>query len=215
MPAPYSFTRRTDGPGNPVFAAHMNEVQQAIEELGALVAPSFIAGQARGSETALSGQFVSNVITSNALYATPFWTGEDGVIFTTLSIMVNTAAAGNARLGIYSAHPTMPYAPNALLLDAGTVSVSTTGVKTIDIADTLYQGASPHRLIWLALVANVTPILHTFIFAKHPSIPFDGVGAVPAGGYYMNHTYAALPATFDNPPDGLTNVMPAIWTVIG
>jgi len=67
-----------------------------------------------------------------------------------LLLEVTTAVAGSIRLGIYSADT--DWQPVALILDAGTVDCSTTGVKSISINQTL----SPGRYL-LVLVSDVGP----------------------------------------------------------
>lgn len=67
-----------------------------------------------------------------------------------IAVEVNTAAASQvARLGIYEADA--DGLPSTLLLDAGTVSVATTGVKTITISQAL--SAQPY---YLAIVTQTT-----------------------------------------------------------
>jgi hypothetical protein len=217
MAIPYSFTRRTDGPGNPVFAAHMNEVQQAIEELAAKIGPSFVAGNRYGADTVVpGGGFTTDAgaaIVANRLYAVPFWTGPAGCMFTNLNINITVAAAGNVRMGIYDSLTTPPFYPGALLLDASTLAHTGTGVKTSDITDTLYTGSYPSRLLWLAAVFSTVPTVRQWNQSS-PIVPLDSGGSVQ-GGIYMDHTFGALPATFDNPPDGTLLGVPHIWTVAG
>src|SRR3972149_8293306 len=67
----------------------------------------------------------------NTLYATPFC-APTPVTYTSIVIEVTTLAAGaSMRLGIYRDNGGVP---GALGLDGGTVSVGTTGAKSISIS---------------------------------------------------------------------------------
>ena len=214
MAQPYSFTRRSDGAGNTIFAAHINELQQAIETLGIRGGGTFVAGQTYGPASTFPGAWSTSVaMTAGRLYAVPFFTGPNGFTATNLSIEVTTLAAANARLGIYAADTDPPFFPASLLLDAGEVSTGTTGIKTIDITDALYTGTEPSRLIWLASVFQGTPNVRVIQQISH----IVGVGAagVHQSGVYMTHAYAALPSTFDDPPDGAIESVPSLFMVAG
>lgn len=214
MPPPYEFTRRNDGQGNFIYAAYINELQEAIESEAIKSSGVFTAGQTYSPLSTFPGAWSTLAsIVANRLYAVPFWTGPGGITFTNISLEVTTLSSGNARLGVYSADTDPPYGPDALLLSAGEVATGTTGVKTIDIADTEFIGTAPSRLIWLASVFSATPAVRV---AQQIS---QIVGVSSAGdhqaGLYMSHTYGALPSTFDNPPDGAIQSVPNIWTVAG
>jgi hypothetical protein len=214
MPPPYTFTRRVDGAGNTIYAEHINELQEAIEHLGILMQGTFIAGVTYSSVSTMPGVWSTLAsVVANRLYAVPFNTGPEGIEFTDMSIEVTILSAGNARLGVYSAHTTEPYHPNALLLDAGEVSTGTTGIKTINIADTVFTGLAPSRLIWLASVFAATPQVRV-IQQTSQLVGVSSTGDFQSG-VYMSHTYGALPSTFDNPVDGAIQSVPTIWTVAG
>lgn len=70
------------------------------------------------------------------------------IVIDRLAVKVNTlAAASTVRLGIYS--DTGTAAPGALVLDAGTIDSTATGVKQITVSLTL-----PRGLYWRALVSQ-------------------------------------------------------------
>ncbi len=118
-----------------------------------------------------------------------------------IAIKVTTLAAGNARLGIYNDDGNMY--PNALVLDAGTVDTSTTGVKTISIN----QALTGNNLYWLVVVFNATPTVNGFSSGSGlPGLGNDNTLPLPttdtpAIGWVADFAYDVLPATF---PAGAT-----------
>lgn len=54
--------------------------------------------------------------------------------------VASASSSGVARIGIYASNDG-DWQPDELLLDAGTVSTASTGIKTIDITDTVVDGA--------------------------------------------------------------------------
>jgi hypothetical protein len=212
MTAPYNFTRRVDNQDQRVVAEYFNELQRAVETLAIKSAGVFESGKPYGPVTSFSGVFTTTAaVVAGRLYAVPFWTGPDGITLTNLSIEVTTLSAGNARLGVYAADTDPPYFPAARLLDAGEVATGTTGIKTIDITDTQYIGAAPSHLIWLAAVFQATPTVR--MVQQLSQIVGITSGGDHQAGVYMTHAYAALPATFDDPPDGFVQSVPNIWGV--
>ncbi len=125
--------------------------------------------------------------TADVLYGTPFWVVRPFSI-DRLAVNVVSGVAGAARLGIYN-DGTNLY-PGALLDDAGTIDVTSTGVKTVTVAYTLTIG-----LYWLAIVSDVAETLTSW----KPSVPNVGLGAAlndPQGRWISAFTYAALPDPF-------------------
>jgi len=128
----------------------------------------------------------------NNLYAIPFMITETKTA-TSLSVnVIGTAAGGVARLGIYASSATEDY-PNALLLDAGTISHATTGLKTVTISQTLTGGT----LYWLVVVST-TGLLQTFGGSYYNATPF--MPQDPNVGYVLKSWkqsgVSTLPATF-------------------
>lgn len=144
------------------------------------------------------------ILSVDFLFFTPFYCSA-AQTFDRIGINVTTTGtAANARLGIYGS--TAAFAPGALVLDAGTVAVGTTGGKEITIS----QALTTDTLYWLAIVpdGNVTVSARAVGAA-----PFHGYGTLAATqartGVYHAHTYAALP----NPASTvslLTDALPSI-----
>ena len=148
--------------------------------------------------------------TADKLYAVPFIVSET-TTFTRIGINVTAAASAGklARLGIYSSLTT--FLPGTRVLDAGTVSIASTGLKEITISQQLTPG-----LYWLALLVNeaVTvsgagaPVAYFMILC----VSTPGAAStdfVP----YRDFSYAALPDPFGT-LTGYTNLAscgPQIW----
>jgi hypothetical protein len=102
--------------------------------------------------------------------------------FTAIGINVTSAGAGGtiARLGIYDADETADgFLPGALIVDAGTVSIASTGVKSIAISETLERG----KPYFLALVHDAAAVSMTNCnVASLGTIPLTGRGVTPAIG---------------------------------
>jgi hypothetical protein len=129
------------------------------------------------------------MVTGEILYL-PVYVTHDGTA-TSLAINVNaTGTATLARLGIYAASAGLP---GSLLLEAGTVDVTTTGAKTLAISQALTSG-----LYFLAVEVNgsVTLTSHT---AAGCLWNYGRVAASPSGGFrtllYETHTYGSFPST--------------------
>lgn len=136
----------------------------------------------------------SNTLTANRIYAFPFRASES-MTLDRMGVRVTTSAAGNLRLGIYALDGNN--LPSSLTLDAGTVSVSSTGIKTATINQLLTPG-----LYAAVAVSDVAPTLGAAIAANQ--IHFYGEAsdlssAQPNG--YASFTYDVLPSTF---PSGIT-----------
>ena len=130
-------------------------------------------------------------LATNRLYAIPYIAVRD-ITIDRLAICVLTLSAGKSvRMGIHDATGTNLY-PDALLLDAGTVSVATTGLKavTIDPALALSKG-----LWFLTLVSDGAPSLRDLRLGMSPLGINTGFAAT-SGFWYVGFTYAALPDPF-------------------
>ena len=132
------------------------------------------------------------VFGTGTIRAVPFYIPGKPNMVDRLSIKVITAGAGgeNARIGVYADDGNVK--PTHLLLDAGEVDVSTTGLKTIAIKESY-----PRGLLWLAATmeggARVVSIdaTTTGVWA----ILGEQAGTLLAG-WKANHTYGALPVAF-------------------
>jgi hypothetical protein len=160
-----------------------------------------------GNMTALT----TATLTLNRLYAMPLIAPRRGGRLDRLAIKVTTLASSSAaRLGIYRAAGEGNIYPSARVLDAGTVDVSTTGVKALTISQALVAGA----VYWLCVVSNGGPVIQGL--AVGGVSPFLGVdpalGTAPRVGMYVAFTYAALPDPFPSSPTWLTAApIPALY----
>lgn len=129
-------------------------------------------------------------VTVNTLYATPFIVARDMTIDRLAIHIFNNVGSGNARLGIYKEGINLY--PGDLLLNAGTVSLATDGVKAITISQALVKG-----LYWMAFVADTSvPIRSTSSGAINIGINASNFDIVNYGGWTVAHTYGALPDPF-------------------
>lgn len=127
------------------------------------------------------------------LYFTPFYSWQRRT-YDRIGVYVATLAAGaNARLGIYEGN--VDRVPIDLLLDAGEVSVATTGAKELTISTEL----APRRLYWLAFVSDGTPALRNYNAAEGGNLfvgrKDSGSNSAAIRQVYGPHTYGTLPST--------------------
>lgn len=148
----------------------------------------------------------TKTLAANRLYGLPFFV-PGSQKFDRIAINVITAAGTKARLGVYADDGLTT--PGRLVLDAGEVDTSTTGVKEIAISLTLSEA-----LFWLAMVATSSS---TLVRAPTPSVcysAFLGVSSAMDASYinffYRAYTYGALPDPFGT---GLTpdNIPPGVY----
>jgi hypothetical protein len=113
--------------------------------------------------------------------------------FDRIAINVAGAVASSVRLGIYNVDQTLIY-PTSLILDAGVVDVSGTGLKAITIAQQLDKG-----LYFVAMVGDGTPTLYR---ASYNNIFSTALGSASGeiryncDGFYKSQAYGALPDPF-------------------
>jgi hypothetical protein len=150
---------------------------------------------------------VSGALVNNRLYAIPFVCPKT-VTADMISVYCTTSVGSGAlRLGIYS---DTNGEPGTLLLDAGTVDTSSTGLRYINISQSLTGGV----LYWLAAIGNNAT--HQFRVPALASI-FNVIGIDAAIGtsvvtyLYYAGSYGALPGTFPTPTNGTGIVFPAIY----
>jgi len=103
-----------------------------------------------------------------------------------ISILGAGGAGALIRLGIYD---DKDFYPDSLVVDAGEVSVETTGFKTLVIDEVLDVGR-----YWLAFVLNDP----TVDLARHSVLlPAQYVTSITSvGTYFISQTYGALPSSF-------------------
>lgn len=115
---------------------------------GAVMAQQFRAGRYYGASRRSAGTFDTFAMVPGTLYALPFIVGET-TPFDRIACVVQTAEAGMVvRLGIYKSSRLVP---STLVVDAGSMSVGTTGVKEFTINTTLSPG-----LYWIVALTNST-----------------------------------------------------------
>lgn len=150
-----------------------------------------------------------SVASANSLRAFPFFVPKT-TLFDRIAIRVTTAGTGTtprARIGVYKDNGNIY--PGQLVLDAGEVDVSSTGLKELTINLKLKGG----KLYWLAFVGQDTASL---VFAATPAadsfatfLGFDNALSGSAfSGFAHVQTYGPLPVTFpfSSPVDWSLNV---------
>lgn len=127
------------------------------------------------------------LLNANLDYYEPFFVSKAFRV-TDLAIEVTTAGAGLARIGIYAAD--QDWQPTTRVMDAGTVDISTTGVKTITgLTVDLPTGA------YLAVVnSNVDAQTRAYRGAGVGLLSTLGTNAI-VYQIYAARTHAAFPAT--------------------
>ena len=194
MGGPYSFLRHTNN-DEVIYAQHINELQQAIEELGAIRQAPIASGQLLSGRNVVGGSSDMGSMPANVLRFVPIWTGPSGVAVDRIGLYVGTGSGGDARLGFFTAHPDSA-APNTLITDAGAVSLATSGFKSIAGSWTLL-GIAPYRIVWAACVLSAdTSVQRLGSYAGGgwlASVPWGE--QIAATGYAVNCAYGALPAS--------------------
>jgi len=153
------------------------------------------------------------LITANRLYAIPFFCTKT-INIDRIAIHVSTAASGyNARLGIYVDDGTTNPATATLIIDAGEVTVGSTGKQELTISVTLKGG----RLYWLALVSGGAPTLGAVaVGSMIPSI--FGLTDITTTAWltfaYKSFTYGALPNPFGTTITLASGSCPAVFVRI-
>lgn len=135
----------------------------------------------------------SDVTTANLLYGIPFRPRLGGTL-DRIAFEVTTAAAGNARVGIYATKGATNFYPGSLVVDGGEISTSTTGVKSATISTALTD-----YLYWAMFLCSVSTVS---IRSLPQGCVEAGLGlASTLGGAYpvvmkVSQSYGALPSTF-------------------
>jgi hypothetical protein len=109
-----------------------------------------------------------------------------------LSLNVKTTGAGNnARVGVYKSNPTT-LAPTDLLLDAGALSIATTGLKEATVSLTLRRA---HGLYWLCALLDDGVTLYSAAGLGSNVLGVDASTAKGWSRYEAAQAYGALPAS--------------------
>lgn len=199
--SPYSFTRRTDGAGNLVYAAHINELQQALEDHP--MVPRLTTGYIYSPATIYGGQS-NTALVANVLRAAPLWIPKEGFTVTHARVTVNTGSAGNRRFGAYHANQSTGY-PDALLVEltaSGAVNVTDTGTTTFDLSSSplsVERIGDDYPFLWLADLGDSTPTMFSVggYAALSPVLGGHATAALGVGVVVSRSlAYTALPDPF-------------------
>lgn len=153
--------------------------------------------------TALAG----TALTANRLYAMPFVVPK-GITIDQIAVYVSTLSTTTARLGIYNDNGNCY--PGTLLLDAGTIDVTSTGAKKVAIS----QALSANTLYWLVIVCAATPAIYCIPVAAVINVlgTSNALGTAQNAGLYAAQAYGVLPGTFPASPTMITAApIPAIF----
>jgi hypothetical protein len=141
---------------------------------------------------------------ANSLDLLPFYVPV-AQSFDRIAINITTAAAGNARLGIYADDGTVY--PGALILDAGVITTGTTGIRALTISHTLTPG-----LYWLARLQDATPSLQGLAPASMIVLGSEDLSAALPTGYRLVRTYGdGFPVPFLAGATYITGSRPAVF----
>lgn len=148
-----------------------------------------------------TGGLTAVAMVANKIYATPFVVRR-AITIDRIAIAVSALAAGaSARLGIYNNGTN--HHPGSLVLDAGEVSVATTGTKAITISRALAKG-----LYWMAFVSDGAPSCRVQAVGE-TLVGFNAAISVAYLGWSASFTYAALPDPF--PASAVTQYTPGVF----
>lgn len=198
-------TQRTDGTlgtplqGEPCYTTDTKAlfIGDGATNGGTLIGPdgNFALGHRAGTRYSSATMFSTpsgSTMFANVLAYVPFCCGKKAR-FTEIGLQVTAAGTGSVRLGIYKNGAGQP---TDLVLDAGTVAVTSTGVKTITIAQTLEPG-----WYWLASVfqsGGSPAAIASVTSVSHPSIGFTTNPGVQQG-MFQAYAYGTLPSSATSP----------------
>jgi len=173
-------------------------IAQVKTDLGVGRQLAHLGGRGRGVPTEIATYHIASTyaLTANRLYLHPIVVSNP-VTITAANCEVTATGAGTVVMGIYNAAVTSSrWLPTSLVSSFGTVSVSSTGVKTISsLSVTL-----PAGVYMMALCSDVAPTVRVLV-----GNPIGGAMVVNSGttnvfdqvlGEYLSLTYASpLPST--------------------
>jgi len=144
--------------------------------------------------TAISRSTANYAINGGTIAFCPFIVTKSEK-FDQIGINVNTAGSGNARLGVYKAAEKSKD-PRGLIIDAGEVSIASTGVKTISTTIKLNKG-----LYYLVVFPSSNVTLSSVSYGSYVNFlgcdsGFTGLYTIPTLAY----TYGSLPSLITSPP---------------
>ena len=135
--------------------------------------------------------YTTKTLAANTIYYQPFIiSGTASITVSAVGVNVSTLSTGNMRIGIYASNNN--FQPTTLKVDAGTVSVTTTGWKTITGLTTVLTPG----IYLFAYVCDGTPILSNLIGQPWTGHYFDT--ALPTNwvkDLRVSSTYGAFAST--------------------
>ena len=132
-------------------------------------------------------------MTANQNYYIPFYV-PNSITANRIAVVVLAPVTGTVRLGIYNSSTTT-LNPTTRLLDAGTVSTASSGLRAITISQALSPG-----LYFLACVASAAPGLQQIPNSLQP------INNPISGGYPYGHVNCYLDA-------GQSGLLPSTWVI--
>lgn len=120
-------------------------------------------------------------VTANRIMFTLFYVPVL-TIFNRIGIEITNTHNSNARLGIYE-NDNAEAVPSSLVLDAGLVNCNTTGIKELNINQSLIPG-----WYWLAALFQNTPTVRAVTNGEYDDY-LMGLPSPTAGGYYLYYNY--------------------------
>jgi hypothetical protein len=137
--------------------------------------------------------------TLNRLYLYPVFI-QESITIDRLGMEVQTQAASSTiRLGIYNSDSNGD--PLTLLLDAGTVSGTTTGLKAITVSQTLSTGLYYLAWVWQGAVGRTITYGATATSGNWAPVASTTQG--PSAAYFAQYIY---------PGDNITGSLPLTWS---
>lgn len=151
--------------------------------------PSAKAIVIAGALTAASNSTAG--LSAGRLYLFPFVAPDTGTL-DGVFVRVSTGAAGNARVGLYSATSSGLLLPTTLLADTGDLSTAAAATIGAAVSVPVVKGA----LYFAAAVFSATPQVYTIASAEQSPVYPQSAStlATPLGHLYRAMTYAPLPA---------------------
>lgn len=158
---------------------------RSLNEFHVLAGYSFLypAGPAAGDKA----------VTVDQLWAAPIMVSRPLTIDRIAFYVATLAAGATARVGVYAAG--VNQYPGALLKDAGTVSVATTGLKEVTVTPSLKLQIGLH---WLAIISDGSPVLKASSPAESPLDLHPNFANLRAD-WWVAQAYGALPDPFTAP----------------
>lgn len=140
----------------------------------------------------LAQPYTTATTTLDTLYAFPILIPEKRTaISLNIDIVVESLGA-SARLGIYGNSSTSNVKPSSLILDAGVVSIGSTGIKSIVISQQLSGG-----LYWLSFLPQATvTVLAAYAYETYAILGVDSTFTYGGTGWSAALAYGALPVSF-------------------